>query len=186
MLFRSQNPTFARVKQQWNDPSLGLLAEMVPYHSNLWMLDDLIWGNDHNLTDKVLSLPRSRWGFWFHSLPHLATESQRQRNAGNTNHTIDTELDPAIVSWKPLGLLNIATTLLPMLFSEDIDLGKRILENTHALKFTSHDLSLIDLGMQKFGLDNTIGYVFRAATNTTLFPLKQANLAGAADRKSVV
>ena len=181
----AKNAAFSRVTEHWKDPSLGILADMIPYHSNLWMLDDLIWNDDESVADQVLSLPRSRWGFWFHSLPHMIDESQRQRKAGNSNFTLDPSTDPDMVSWKPLGMLGVATSLLPLAFDEDVDLAMRILDNTHALKFTSHDLGLIEMGFNKFGLDNTLGYMYRAATNITLFPVQQATLAGATKPKTV-
>lgn len=176
----AKNPLFSRVTEHWDDSSLGMLADMVPYHSNLWMLDDLIWNNDESVADSILHLPRARWGFWFHSFPYMITEGTRQQKAGNPDYAFDPSGDPEMVSWKPLGIMNVATSILPVAFNEDADLAHRILENTHALKFTSHDLGLVDLALKKFGVENTLGYIYRAATNTTLYPIKQANLLGAA------
>ena len=181
----AKNPEFSRVADHFTDPSLGLLSDMIPYHSNLWMLNDLIWNNGESVANKVLSLPRSRWGIWFSGLPHLVEECQRQRSLGNSERTLDPSTEPKTISWTPLGLLGIAPTLIRMSFEEDIDLAKRILENLHAIKFTSHDLGLIEMGLEKFGHDNTMGYLYRAATDKTLFPVQQANLAGAVEPTTV-
>jgi Capsular polysaccharide synthesis protein len=174
---------FDRVVDYWSDPSLGILAEMVPYHSNLWMLDDLIWNNDAGAAEHVLHLPKLRWGFWFLSFPHLITEGKK-RQRESTNNTADNIIihpsdDPDTVSWKPLGLMSAVTTILPQALQNDHDLSVRLVENIVALKFTSHDIGLIDFAIKKFGLDNTLGYLYNVAVNTTLYPIRQATLEGA-------
>jgi Capsular polysaccharide synthesis protein len=178
-----RDPRFARVADHWSDPSLGILAEMVPYHSNLWMLDDLIWNNDAGAAEHVLHIPKLRWGFWFLSFPHLITEGKkRQRETNNStgdNIIIHPSDDPDTVSWTPLGLMSAVTTIVPQAFQNDHDLSVRLVENIVALKFTSHDIGLIDFAMKKFGLDHTLGYLYNAAVNTTLYPIRQATLDGA-------
>jgi len=175
------DPTFARVVEHWDDPSLGVLAEMVPYHSNLWMLDDIIWNNDESVADHVLSLPKFRWGFWFQSLPHLIAESRKQRGmqSGVESYVIDPATDPEYVGWGALAVARQSFSFFPLALNEDIDLATRLLHNTHILKFTSHDLDLIEMGFRRWGFDNTLGYLYRAAGNTTLFPLQEATLDGA-------
>ena len=101
------------------------------------------------------------------------------------NQALDPSTEPKTVSWKPLGLLGIAPTLLPLVFEEDVDLANRILENVHAIKFTSHDLGLIEMALEKFGHNNTLGYVYDAATDKSLFPVQQANLTGTVEPTTV-
>ncbi|CAB9503065.1 Capsular polysaccharide synthesis protein [Seminavis robusta] len=184
-----EHPRFARVANDWDDPSLGILADMVPYHSNLWMLDDLIWNNDEGVAEHVLHLPKLRWGFWFLAFPHLITESKRRQQLllGATGTTSNNETnmfippveDPDMISWKPLGLMSAITTILPLVFQDDRDMSMRLVENTMALKFTSHDLGIIEFGMKKFGLKHTLGHLYDLAVNTTSYPIQQATLDGA-------
>lgn len=174
------NPIFSRVANDWDDPSLGMLADMVPYHSNLWMLDDLIWNNDDGVADHVVHLPKLRWGFWFISYPYLVAESQKQRKINPNAMMIDPTTDPEMVSWQPMTLLKGAVgRVAPLAFQDDPDMALRLMENTVAIKFTSHDLNLMEWAMDEFGLEHTLGYLYRGATNTTLYPIQQATLDGA-------
>eukprot|EP00797_Seminavis_robusta_P008011 Sro155_g070340.2 (110) ;mRNA; f:22667-22996 len=87
--------------------------------------------------------------------------------------------DPDMISWKPLGLMSAITTILPLVFQDDRDMSMRLVENTMALKFTSHDLGIIEFGMKKFGLKHTLGHLYDLAVNTTSYPIQQATLDGA-------
>ncbi|CAB9499720.1 Capsular polysaccharide synthesis protein [Seminavis robusta] len=170
-----QHPAFARVHKYWDDPTLGVLGGMIPYHSHLWMLNDMIWHNDMGLASKhIVHLPKIRWSFYYHSLPHffdklrIMTSEQAQ----------DPRLDPDVVGWTPLSLFWAITRHIMHGFYLNEELARGVVENIHMLKFTSHDMPLVDVAV-KLGFNNTVGRIIDSAYNLTRFPIQQATLVGA-------
>ena len=171
-----RHPAFSRVHQHWDDPSLGVLGAMVPYHSNLWILNDMIWHNEMNLSQHIVHLPKIRWGFYYHSLPHffdqlkVMTSEQAQDNRDN----------PEFVEWSAVSLVMSIAKHLKHGFFDHPAIAQGVMENVHILKFTSHDMPLVDMGINKIGLNSsTVGRIVRAAFDLDEFPLQQATLGGA-------
>ena len=169
------HPAFARVHHHWDDPSLGVLGAMVPYHSNLWILNDMIWHNEQNLSHHIVHLPKIRWGFYYHSLPHFfdklktMTSEQAQDNSDN----------PAYVGWSAFSLFGSIVKHLAHGFFDRQEIALGMVENINILKFTSHDMPLVDMAVNKIGLDGcTAGRIFRVAYNVEEFPIQQATLGG--------
>ena len=177
------HPAFARVHHHWDDPSLGVLGAMVPYHSNLWILNDMIWHNEQNLSQHIVHLPKIRWGFYYHSLPHFfdklktMTSEQAQDNSDN----------PAHVGWSALSLFGSIVKHLAHGFFDRQEIAMGMVENINILKFTSHDMPLVDMAVNKIGLDGcTAGRIFRVAYNVEEFPIQQATLGGVLPAVTVV
>ena len=172
------HPAFSRVNQHWNDPTLGILGAMIPYHSNLWILNDLIWHNESGLSDHVMHLPKMRWGFYFHVLPYFF--DQLHRMSSEELKEDPSQIDPEFVQWTGLSMLGSAARHLLKGFTEDIDMANGVMENIHILKFTSHNMDLVDFSLTRVGANNTVGRVFSGAFEIDEFPTQQANLLGAA------
>lgn len=171
------HPAFSRVHQHWNGPSLGVLGDMVPYHSNLWILNDMIWHNEKGLSKHILHLPKIRWGFYYHSLPYfleeLKVKTSEQAQATN-------DYNPSVVQWSAFSLVSPVVKHLHHGFFDHPQKAQGIVENVHILKFTSHDMPLVDVGINKIGLNtSTVGRILRAAYDLDEFPIHQASLGGA-------
>lgn len=170
-----QHRAFRRVHQHWNDPALGVLGSMIPYHSNLWLLNDMIWHDDMGLSKHVVHLPKIRWGFFYHSMPHfwdlmkLMSPSEAQ----------DTDNDPEFVDWSTFALFAPILKYLLYGFYYDEKMTKGVTENVHVLKFTSHDMPLVEVGLLRFGRNNTAGQIVESSYDVKKLPIVQASLAGA-------
>jgi hypothetical protein len=64
-------------------------------------------------------------------------------------------------------------------FTDNVDLATDLMENIHVIKFTSHDVNIIDFAIAKIGLNNTVGRIYRSAYTLQEFPNQQASLKGA-------
>jgi Capsular polysaccharide synthesis protein len=170
-----EHPAFRRVHQFWEDPALGVLGGMIPYHSNLWMMNDLIWHDDLGLSKHIVHLPRIRWSFYYHSLPHFFDKLKIMTSL----EAQDPVHDPEAVEWTPFYLLWSIVRHLTHCFFIDHDLAKGTIENIHMLKFTSHDMPLVDVAINKVGTNNTGGRIIEAAYTLQRFPIQQATLVGA-------
>jgi len=170
-----KHKAFQRVHQHWDSPALGVLGDMIPYHSNLWILNDMIWHNDLGLSKHILHLPKIRWGFYYHALPYFFDKLKiMQPHELENPHN-----DPKFVSWGAFSLLLCIVKYMTLIFHDNVEIANGVIDNIHILKFTSHDMPLIDVGVKKVGLDSTIGRIFRAAYDSAEYPTIQSSLRGA-------
>jgi len=185
------HPNFARVHQHWDDPTLGVLGAMVPYHSNLWILNDMIWHNEKNLSKHIVHLPKIRWGFYYHSLPHFF--DKLHKSGILDSHNVDANKlaqlralaqdesdNPGFVQWSVMSLFTSIVKHLREGFFDHPQMTRGVLESVNVLKFTSHDMPLVDVGIRRIGLGtSTVGRIVEAAYELDEFPLQQATMGGA-------
>jgi hypothetical protein len=161
-----RHAAFKRVAPYLTDPALGVLKDVGPYCSFLWILADLLHFDPDFANEKVIVLPQRRWTFDFFCFTS---------SLGFTD-VDDPSADKPIASWSSLALLREIFRWVPVRFDDDPLRARRLLDKISVIKVSSdgavdyHQPPEWHLAMQ-----STLGRLNRAAANLTVLPIKQAN-----------
>jgi hypothetical protein len=163
------HPTFQRVAPFFDDPALGILHDVIPYCSILWILMDVLYF-DENLrpfiAENVLALPVRRWTFDILSLPVLGTKSSD-----------DPANDPPIASWKKSSLIPSMWYQTLVRFFDEPTRAEHLTKQVNVFKASSASLDFYRPINHHLELESTLGRVYRVAIKEG--PSIQATLEGA-------
>ena len=163
------HPAFRRVAPLFDEPGLGVLQEIIPYCSFLWIFTDLLYYDQALrpfIKENVRVLPGRRWTFDVFSLPIL----------GKTT-TYDPTKDPPVTTWAKYALLRSMWSRSLDRFFDDKERAERLIEQINVLKFSSAGIDF-HLPMKHYlELESTMGRIYRAAVSEGL--TIQATLKGA-------